>query len=60
MTNMKKFECKNLGVDCPFQVQAEDAEEVVTKAEEHAAMAHNMPRGDETKNKIRAVIKDVV
>ena len=55
---MKKFECKSLGSDCQFSASAENAEEVVAKAEEHAAAAHSMPKGDDTKNRIRTAVKD--
>ncbi len=55
---MKRFECKRLGMNCQFSAQAESADEVLAKAEEHAAMAHNMARGEETKSRIRAVIVD--
>lgn len=55
---MKKFECKRLGTDCQFSAEAENAEEVVAKAEEHAATTHNMPRGEETRARIRAAIVD--
>lgn len=56
---MKRFECKNLGMTCEFAAQAESQEEVLAKAEEHAAMAHNLPRGEETRAKILAQLKDV-
>ncbi len=56
---MKRFECKNLGMTCEFAAQAESQEEVLAKAEEHAAMAHNLPRGAETRAKILAQLKDV-
>ncbi|MHB1830611.1 MAG: DUF1059 domain-containing protein [Candidatus Micrarchaeaceae archaeon] len=55
---MKKFECKTLGSDCQFSASAENAEEVVAKAEEHMATAHNMQRGEETKAKIRTALTE--
>lgn len=55
---MKKFECKSLGSACQFSASAESAEEVVAKAEEHMASAHNMQRGEETKAKARAVLTE--
>ncbi len=55
---MKKFECKSLGMACDFKVEAENPEEVISKAEEHAATAHNLPRGEETRAKIRSQVKD--
>jgi predicted small metal-binding protein len=55
---MKRFECKDLGLSCEFRAEAENEEEVVAKAEEHAAAAHSMPKGDDTKNRIRTAVKD--
>lgn len=55
---MKRFECRSLGQECPFSAQAETEEEVLAKAEEHAASAHNMQRGEETRAKIRANIRE--
>lgn len=44
---------------CDFKVEAENPEEVVAKAEEHAVTAHNLPKGEETRAKIRPQIRDV-
>lgn len=55
---MKRFECRSLGQECHFSAQAETEEEVLAKAEEHAASAHNMQRGEETRAKIRANIRE--
>lgn len=57
---MKRFECKDLGMACDFKAEGQEIEEVVTKAEEHAASSHNLPKGEDTRNKIRAAVKDVV
>ena len=55
---MKRFECKNLGMVCEFKAEAESPEEVISKAEEHAVSVHNLPRGEETRAKIRSQVKD--
>lgn len=54
----KRFECKDLGMACEFKAEGNEVEEVVTKAEEHASTAHNMPKGEETRNQIRALVKE--
>ncbi|MDE1861217.1 MAG: DUF1059 domain-containing protein [Candidatus Micrarchaeota archaeon] len=56
---MKRFECKSIGMACEFRAEGQTSEEVLAKAEEHAAAAHNLPRGAETRAKIAPQIKDV-
>jgi predicted small metal-binding protein len=57
---MKKFECKSLGMECPFSASSENMDEIIQRAEEHAASAHGMTAGEETRNKIKAAITDAV
>lgn len=56
---MKRFECKSLGIACEFRAEAESPEEVISKAEEHAATEHSLPKGEETRAKIRSQVKDI-
>ncbi len=37
---MEKFACKNLGLDCNFEVTGATKEEVVKKAMEHGGVVH--------------------
>ena len=37
---MEKFSCKNLGIDCDFEVIGATKEEVLEKAMEHGGVVH--------------------
>ena len=37
---MEKFACKNLGLDCDFEVTGDTKEEVLKKAMEHGGTVH--------------------
>ena len=38
----KAISCRDVGVDCDFQVQAETMEELLQKCAEHGKAAHGM------------------
>ncbi len=40
---MKKLTCRDIGVDCDIEFTGETDEEIMGKAAEHAASAHNLP-----------------
>ena len=55
----KVLRCRDVGMDCKFEVRAETEEEILKKAVEHAQTVHNMkeiPR--EVVEKVRAAIHD--
>jgi predicted small metal-binding protein len=55
----KKFACKNIGLDCAFNAEAESEEQLMAKVSEHAKIAHGMAQIDEpTKAKIKAAITE--
>ena len=55
----KVLRCRDVGVDCDFEVRAETEEEILQKAAEHAAKDHNMTEiPPEVVEKIRQVIRD--
>ncbi len=56
---MKKFTCKNIGMDCAFEASAETEGELMQKVSTHAKEAHGMENIDEaTMQNIKAAIKD--
>lgn len=55
----KTFACKDIGLTCEFQAQAENEQELIAKVADHARTAHNMQQIDEaTAAKIKAAIKE--
>lgn len=55
----KKFECRNIGMDCGFSVEASSTEELMPKIAEHARTAHSIAQIDDaTKTKVMAAIKE--
>ena len=55
----KVLRCKDVGVDCDFEVRAATEEEVLKKAAEHAQTVHNMKEmTKEVVDKVRAAIRD--
>ena len=56
---MKKFACRDTGMDCPFEASAENEEELMQKISAHAKEAHGMENIDEaTLQKMKAAIKE--
>ena len=41
---MKVLTCKDVGVNCPFEAYGKTADEVLTKAAEHARKDHGIKR----------------
>ena len=55
----KVLRCKDVGMDCNFEVRANTEEEILMKAAEHAKTAHNMKEiTKEIVEKVRSVIRD--
>ena len=55
----KKFLCKDIGMDCPFEVHADTEEELMQKIAEHGKEAHGMTEmSAEVLEKIKQAIKD--
>ena len=58
---MKELTCRDVGVDCDIVFRGDTDEEIMKKAQEHAAAAHNLPEiPPEIAKKCRASIKEVV
>jgi len=56
---VKRFACKDIGMQCGFNAEAASEEELMPKIANHARAAHNMAQMDEqTMAKIRAAIKE--
>lgn len=55
----KVLRCKDVGMDCDFEVHAETEQEIIQKAGEHAKAKHNMPEiSEEVLAKVRSVIHE--
>ena len=55
----KVLRCSDIGMDCDFVAHAETEEEILKKAAEHAATAHDMKEiPEEVLAKLRAAIQD--
>jgi predicted small metal-binding protein len=55
----KVLRCRDIGMDCSFEVHADTEEEILNKAAEHALAVHNMKEiTKEIVEKVRAVIRD--
>lgn len=55
----KVLRCRDVGLDCDFEIRAETEEEILKKAAEHAQTTHNMKEiTEEIVEKVRAAIRD--
>jgi predicted small metal-binding protein len=55
----KVLRCRDVGMDCDFEVRATTEEEILQKAAEHAQTAHNMKEiPPEVVTNVRAAIRD--
>ena len=55
----KLLRCRDVGVDCDFEVRANDETEILRKAAEHAKGCHNQVQWTPAlQAKIRSAIKD--
>jgi predicted small metal-binding protein len=55
----KVLRCKDVGMDCDFEVHAETENEILTKAAEHAKTEHNMEKiPPDVLTKVKASIKE--
>ncbi len=54
----KVLRCKDVGMDCDFEVRAETEEEILKQAAEHAAAVHDMQEiPQDVLAKVRAAIR---
>ena len=56
---MKKFACRDMGMNCNYEVSGESEDEIVRKAAEHGKNAHKMQISPEDERKVRQQIKNV-
>ncbi len=55
----KVLRCKDVGMDCDFEVRGETEQEILQKAGEHAKTKHNMTEiPDDVLTKVRSAIHD--
>lgn len=57
---MPKIGCRDLGVECGFQAEGENAEEIAEKILEHAAQMHRMPATEENRQKTINAVKHLL
>ena len=56
----KAISCRDVGVDCDFQVQAETMEELLQKCAEHGKAAHGMNEiPADLATKVMAAVREV-
>jgi len=55
---MKTLKCSDAGFDCKGEIRAENEEEVLTQAGEHARTEHNVQVTPELAQKIKGLIRD--
>ena len=56
---LKILRCRDVGMDCDFEVRATTEEEILQRAAEHAQIAHGMKEiPQEVVAKVRAAIRD--
>jgi len=56
----KAIKCRDVGVDCDFEAQAESVDELLKKCAEHARTAHGMNEiPAELAAKVRGAIREV-
>jgi len=57
---MKKFACRDIGMNCNFVAQDKDESKLMDKIAKHAREAHGMSQIDaQTMAKVKAAIKEV-
>lgn len=55
----KVLRCRDLGLDCDFEAQAEDEDTLMAQAEAHAREVHGLPElPDAVKQQIRQAIRE--
>lgn len=55
---MKTLDCRDAGFDCEGKLRAENEEEILKQAAEHARTEHNVQVTPELAEQIRTLIKD--
>ncbi len=56
---MKKLACKDMGMNCNYEVSGENDDELIKKAVEHGKRVHNLQMSQDDESKIRRQIKNV-
>jgi predicted small metal-binding protein len=55
---MPSFKCKDIGMDCPFEAEADTEKELMAKVAKHAKEAHGIETiSPELQDKIKQAIK---
>jgi len=52
------FKCRDIGMDCDFEMSAANDEELMQKVAAHASSVHNLEMSPELSQKIRSAIKE--
>jgi predicted small metal-binding protein len=54
---MKVLKCRDVGLDCDFEIRAETEEEILKQATEHGRTVHNI---EEISESIQAVLVSLI
>ena len=55
---MRKIRCRDVGFDCPHEVEAETDEQVMTQVAKHAAEVHGVVVTEDMATQVRTLIRD--
>lgn len=55
-----KFSCKDLGSDCPFHVEAENVDQLISKVSQHVKEHHGFTKEQLMYPKMREKLKSVI
>ena len=59
-SNMKSFKCRDMDMNCDYQVEGQNEDEIMNHVSQHAREKHSdVSMTDQLRNKIRSVIRDV-
>lgn len=56
---MKRLSCRDMGMNCNYEVSGENDDEIVRRAAEHGQKVHNQKLTKEDEQKMRQHIKSV-
>jgi predicted small metal-binding protein len=59
VNDMKRLACRDMGMNCNYEVSGESDDEIMRRATEHGQKAHNMTFSKDDEQKIRKQIKNV-
>ena len=55
---MKSLRCRDIGFDCKHEIRAEDENEILQQAAEHAQTVHNVTVTPEMAEQVKKLIRE--